>query len=71
MMVAVSKMQADDVEKSYDFLTGGKFLEPTGKVSRAKLGALVGALQQLGDIPAGLRYRTPDPAGRDAVVRLT
>ena len=53
MMVAVSKMQADDVEKSYDFLTRGKFLEPTGKVSRAKLGALVGALQQLGDIPGG------------------
>jgi len=41
------------VEKSYDFLIRGKFLEPTGKVSRAKLAALVGALQQLGDIPRG------------------
>jgi hypothetical protein len=46
-------MQADDVEKSYDFLTSGKFFEPTGKVSKAKLGALIGALAQLGDIPSG------------------
>jgi ABC-type nitrate/sulfonate/bicarbonate transport system substrate-binding protein len=53
MMVDVSKMQVADVEKSYDFLTKGRFLEPTGKVSRAKLGALVGALQELGDIPRG------------------
>ena len=53
MMVDVSRMQADDVEKSYDFLITGKFLEPTGKVSRAKLTALVGALQELGDIPRG------------------
>jgi ABC-type nitrate/sulfonate/bicarbonate transport system substrate-binding protein len=53
MMIDVSKMQADDVEKSYDFLQRGKFLEPSGKVSRAKLTALVGALQELGDIPAG------------------
>jgi hypothetical protein len=53
MMVAVSKMQVEDVEKSYEFLTSGKFFEPTGRVSKAKLGALVGALQQLGDIPSG------------------
>jgi ABC-type nitrate/sulfonate/bicarbonate transport system substrate-binding protein len=53
MMVDVSRMQADDVEKSYDFLITGKFLEPTGKVSRGKLTALIGALQDLGDIPKG------------------
>ncbi len=53
MMIEVSKLQPDDVEKSYDFLRGGKFFEPTGKVSKAKLGALVGALQQLGDVPSG------------------
>lgn len=46
-------MQVADVEKSYEFLTAGKFLEPTGRVSRSKLTALVGALQQLGDIPSG------------------
>jgi NitT/TauT family transport system substrate-binding protein len=53
MMVEVSRMQADDVEKSYDFLIGGRLFEPTGKVSRAKLTALVGALAQLGDVPGG------------------
>jgi hypothetical protein len=52
-MVDVSRMQVADVEKSYEFLTAGKFLEPTGRVSRSKLTALVGALQQLGDIPSG------------------
>ena len=41
MMVEVSRMQADDVEKSYDFLHRGKLFEPTGKVSRTKLAALV------------------------------
>jgi ABC-type nitrate/sulfonate/bicarbonate transport system substrate-binding protein len=53
MMVEVSKMQAADVERSYDFLLTGKLLEPTGKVSRAKLSALVAALQELGDLPPG------------------
>ena len=46
-------MQLEDVEKAYDFLTSNRLLEPTGKVSKAKLGALVQALQELGDIPAG------------------
>jgi NitT/TauT family transport system substrate-binding protein len=50
MMVDVSKMQPDDVEKSYDFLVRGRLLEPTGKVSRRKLHALVAALAQLGDL---------------------
>jgi ABC-type nitrate/sulfonate/bicarbonate transport system substrate-binding protein len=50
MMVDVSRMQPDDVEKSYDFLVRGKLLEPTGKVSRTKLRALVTALAQLGDL---------------------
>jgi NitT/TauT family transport system substrate-binding protein len=53
MMVELSKMQVDDVEKSYGLLAGGKLFEPTGKVSRAQLGALVEALQELGDVPGG------------------
>src|ERR1700738_4573400 len=53
ILVDVSKMQLEDVEKAYDFLTRNRLLEPTGKVSKAKLGALVQALQELGDIPAG------------------
>ena len=51
MMVAVSSLKQDDVEKAYDFFRKGKFFEPTGKISRKKLGALVDALTSLGDIP--------------------
>ena len=51
MMVAVSSLKQDEVEKAYDFFRKGKFFEPTGKISRKRLGALVDALASLGDIP--------------------
>jgi ABC-type nitrate/sulfonate/bicarbonate transport system substrate-binding protein len=51
MMVEVSKLKPDEVEKAYDFFRKGKFFEPTGKISRKRLGALVDALAGLGDIP--------------------
>jgi len=51
IMVAASKLKTDEVEKAYDFFRKGKFFEPTGKVSRKRLGALVDALVSLGDIP--------------------
>jgi ABC-type nitrate/sulfonate/bicarbonate transport system substrate-binding protein len=50
MMVDASKLKQDEVEKSYDFFRKGKFFEPTGKVSRKKMDALVDALVSLGDI---------------------
>jgi NitT/TauT family transport system substrate-binding protein len=53
MMVLVSNLKADDVEKSYDFLVKGGFFEPTGRISKAKLGKVVDALKELGDIPRG------------------
>jgi NitT/TauT family transport system substrate-binding protein len=52
LMVSVSKLKPDDVEKSYVFLIKSGFLEPTGAISKAKLGKVVDALKQLGDIPA-------------------
>jgi ABC-type nitrate/sulfonate/bicarbonate transport system substrate-binding protein len=52
LMVAVSKVAPDDVEKSYQFLVTGGFLEPSGTISKAKLGKVVDALKELGDIPA-------------------
>ena len=52
MMATVSSIKTEDVEKSYDFLHKGNFFERTGTISRAKLNALVAALQQLGDLPA-------------------
>jgi NitT/TauT family transport system substrate-binding protein len=53
IMVDVSKVKQDDVEKSYDLLHDGEFFERSGKLSKAKLGKLVDALRELGDIPAG------------------
>ena len=52
LMVKVSNLKADDVEKSYEFLIKGRFLEPTGAISKSKLGKVVDALKELGDIPA-------------------
>jgi len=51
ILMKVSGLKKDDVERSYDFLILGKYFEPTGKVSKARLGALVDALKVLGDVP--------------------
>ena len=51
ILMKVSSLKKDDVEKAYDFLIGGKYFEATGKVSRSRLNALVDALKELGDIP--------------------
>jgi NitT/TauT family transport system substrate-binding protein len=50
IMVAVSGLNLQDVETSYDFLYEGDFFEPTGIVSRSKLANLLKALRDLGDI---------------------
>jgi len=52
IMMAVSRLSRDDVDKAYDFLIKSRFLEPTGVISKAKLASVVDALKQLGDIPA-------------------
>jgi NitT/TauT family transport system substrate-binding protein len=51
IMLAVSSLKPEDVEKSYDFLRNGHFFETTGMISRARLGKVLEALQELGDIP--------------------
>jgi len=51
IMLAVSSLKPEDVEKSYDFLHEGHFFETTGMISRARLGKVLEALQELGDIP--------------------
>jgi NitT/TauT family transport system substrate-binding protein len=53
IMVSVSRLKSDDVEHAYDFLVTGGFFEPTGKISKARLGKVVEALKELGDIPPG------------------
>jgi ABC-type nitrate/sulfonate/bicarbonate transport system substrate-binding protein len=51
IMVAVSRLNEDDVAKSYDFLQQKNFYELTGRISKAKLDKLIEALRELGDLP--------------------
>ena len=53
MMVETSKLDPADVGRAYDFLHDKNLFEPSGKVSKAKVGTVVDALRELGDIPAG------------------
>jgi ABC-type nitrate/sulfonate/bicarbonate transport system substrate-binding protein len=50
LMVKVSSTNRDDTEKTYDFLSKGRYFEPTGRVSRTKLRSTVQALRDLGDL---------------------
>jgi NitT/TauT family transport system substrate-binding protein len=50
IMVDASKLKEEDVARSYDFLHKHAFFEKTGRVSRTKMGALLKALKELGDI---------------------
>ena len=52
LQMDVSKIGQDDVEKAYAFLHGKNLFEPTGKVSRRKVGNVIDALRDLGDLPA-------------------
>jgi NitT/TauT family transport system substrate-binding protein len=54
MMVEASRQKSDDVGKAYDFLQGHKFLDASGKVSRARMTAMLEALRELGDVSPGL-----------------
>ncbi len=50
LMVTASKGKPEDVAKAYDFLRGNAIFEPTGRVSRTKMNALIAALRDLGDV---------------------
>jgi hypothetical protein len=49
-MVEATHQKSDDVAKAYDFLQGRKFFDGGGKVSRARMNAMLAALRELGDI---------------------
>jgi NitT/TauT family transport system substrate-binding protein len=49
IMVDASRINSDEVEKSYDYFIGS--FEPRGAVSKSMLGKLIQALQRLGDLP--------------------
>ena len=48
----VSKIARDDVEKAYSFLHDKNLFEPTGRISKRKVGSVIDALRDLGDLPA-------------------
>jgi ABC-type nitrate/sulfonate/bicarbonate transport system substrate-binding protein len=50
IMVEASKLKEDDVAKSYDFLHNNRFFEATGRISKSRMGALLKALKELGDV---------------------
>src|SRR5262245_10752591 len=52
ILVKVSGQKLEDVDKSYDFFNNNNFFDRTGKISRAKMTALIEALVGLGDVKA-------------------
>lgn len=52
LQMDVSKIEQGDVEKAYSFLHDKNLFERTGKISKRKIGAVIGALRDLGDLPA-------------------
>jgi NitT/TauT family transport system substrate-binding protein len=52
ILVKVSGLKPEDVEKSYDFFRKNNFFDRTGKISRGKMNALLDALVTLGDLQA-------------------
>jgi ABC-type nitrate/sulfonate/bicarbonate transport system substrate-binding protein len=47
-----SKIEQDDVERAYAFLHDRKLFETTGEVSKRKVGTVIDALRDLGDLPS-------------------
>jgi ABC-type nitrate/sulfonate/bicarbonate transport system substrate-binding protein len=54
ILVRVGRLKPDEVAKSYDFFRDGKFFEPTGAVSKAKLRTVTKTLESLGDLPSNV-----------------
>jgi hypothetical protein len=50
--VDTSRIARDDVEKAYVFLHDKNLFEPTGMISKHKVGNVIDALHNLGDLPA-------------------
>jgi NitT/TauT family transport system substrate-binding protein len=50
ILAGVSRLNVDDVEKSYDFFRKNNFFDRTGKISQTKMNALLDALLGLGDL---------------------
>lgn len=55
IQMATSKIQRDDVEEAYTFLHDKDLFEPTGEISKRKVGSVIDALRNLGDLPADFK----------------
>ncbi len=51
IMVEASKLNPEVIAKTYDFLRSRPYFEPTGQISKTKMGALIAAVGQLGWFP--------------------
>jgi ABC-type nitrate/sulfonate/bicarbonate transport system substrate-binding protein len=49
IMVEASKLSPEVIAKTYDFLRSRPYFEPSGKISKSKMGALIAAVRQLGE----------------------
>lgn len=49
IMVEASKLSPQVLAKTYDFLRSRPFFEPSGRISKSKMGALLTAVRQLGE----------------------
>jgi NitT/TauT family transport system substrate-binding protein len=49
IMVEASKLSPDVIAKTYEFLRSRPYFEPTGRISKGKMGALLTAVKELGD----------------------
>ena len=52
ILMKVSSLKKEEIDRAYDFLIGGKYFEPTGKIPVTKLSKLIEALKAIGDLPA-------------------
>ena len=50
ILTAASKMDRGVIVKSYEFLHSRPYMEPTGKISKTKMTALLAALKEIGDL---------------------
>jgi NitT/TauT family transport system substrate-binding protein len=65
IMVEASKLAPDVIGKTYDFLRSRPYMEPTGRISKTKMSALLSAMKQLGDFQGSAdveRYLLPGVA---------
>ena len=52
ILMKVSSLKKEEIDRAYDFLIGGRYFEPTGKIPVTKLSKLIEALKAIGDLPA-------------------